>query len=32
METKTILLDNEEGLHARPAAKFVEKQINMKVI
>lgn len=25
MEEKTILLDNDEGLHARPAAKFVQK-------
>ena len=25
MEIKTILLDNDEGLHARPAAKFVQE-------
>lgn len=25
MERKTIILDNDEGLHARPAAKFVQK-------
>lgn len=25
MERKTIVLDNDEGLHARPAAKFVQK-------
>lgn len=25
MEIKTMLLDNDEGLHARPAAKFVQK-------
>ena len=25
MQRKTIILDNAEGLHARPAAKFVQK-------
>nr|WP_300001904.1 HPr family phosphocarrier protein [Tissierella sp.] len=25
MQKKTIKLDNDEGLHARPAAKFVQK-------
>ncbi|MGO1468868.1 MAG: HPr family phosphocarrier protein [Tissierella sp.] len=25
MKKKTVILDNEEGLHARPAAKFVQK-------
>lgn len=25
MEKETIILDNDEGLHARPAAKFVQK-------
>lgn len=25
MEQQTIRLDNDEGLHARPAAKFVQK-------
>ena len=25
MKRETVVLDNEEGLHARPAAKFVQK-------
>ena len=25
MQKETIILDNDEGLHARPAAKFVQK-------
>ncbi len=25
MKRETIILDNEEGLHARPAAKFVQQ-------
>lgn len=25
MKRETIILDNDEGLHARPAAKFVQK-------
>lgn len=25
MKRETVILDNDEGLHARPAAKFVQK-------